>query len=304
MKVLITGATGFVGSKLTKFLLTEGFQINYLTTSKKKLKTENNLRGFYWNPSNCEIDDKCIEGVDYIINLSGKSLSGKWTATYKKEILQSRIDSSQTLQKLLSSKPNTVKKVISASAVGIYKNNLNVFQSEETTSFDTGFLGEVCSKWETENQKFNNLGIETLIVRIGLVLSEKEGALPVFTKTVKYYVASSFGTGKQWYSWIHIHDLVRMIHFCLINEVNGVVNAVAPNPKTQKEFLNTLARSLDRRVMLPAIPAKILRAFIGEKHKLVTDSQKVSASKILKLGFNFKYPYLKDAFKNFYGKTA
>lgn len=300
MKVLITGATGFIGTSISDFLLDKGLEINYLTTTKSKIESTVNYKGFYWNPEKNEIDSKCIEGVDYIVNLSGKSIDCRWNSKNKSEILKSRIDSSKTLFKLLETNNHNVKKIISASAIGIYKNDIRKLQSETETNYNTDFLGTVCKQWEAENEKFNDLGIETLIVRFGLVLSDKNGALPKFAKAVKNYMASPFGTGNQWYSWIHIHDLVRVIDFGLKTETAGVLNAVTPYPKTQKDFLATLSRTLDKKMIMPAIPTGVLKVFFGEMHHLLTDSQKISSNKLLDLGFEFKYPLLKDALRNFY----
>ncbi|WP_177764252.1 TIGR01777 family oxidoreductase [Flavobacterium sp. I3-2] len=300
MKVLITGATGFIGTSISDFLLDKGLEINYLTTTKSKIESTVNYKGFYWNPEKNEIDSKCIEGVDYIVNLSGKSIGCRWNSKNKSEILKSRIDSSKTLFKLLETNNHNVKKIISASAIGIYKNDIRKLQSETETNYNTDFLGTVCKQWEAENEKFNDLGIETLIVRFGLVLSDKNGALPKFAKAVKNYMASPFGTGNQWYSWIHIHDLVRVIDFGLKTETAGVLNAVTPYPKTQKDFLATLSRTLDKKMIMPAIPTGVLKVFFGEMHHLLTDSQKISSNKLLNLGFEFKYPLLKDALRNFY----
>lgn len=188
MKVLVTGATGFIGSALCEHLLNNGVEIHYLTTSRAKIESTVNYKGFYWNPEKLEVDANCIAGVDYIVNLSGRSIGCRWNSKNKKEILESRINSSKALYKLLETNNHSVKKVISASAVGIYKNDVRKLQSEAETNFNSDFLGTVCKQWEAENEKFKSLGIETLIVRFGLVLSDKEGALPKFTKAIKNYV--------------------------------------------------------------------------------------------------------------------
>lgn len=303
MKVLITGATGFVGKALVKLLLDKNHEIIFLTTSKDKINSIPNCKGFYWNPNNLEIDNKSIENVDFIVNLSGKSISCRWTEKNKKEILESRINSSKTLYKLLSENKNTVKKVISASAIGIYKSDFNNFQDEETSIFNTDFLGEVCQKWENENVKFNELGIQTLIVRFGLVLSENQGALPQFAKTINWYVGGLLGSGKQWYSWIHYQDLVRILYFGFNENMSGVFNAVAPNPKTQKRFLIILSKVLKRKLTMPRVPTGFLNLFLGEMHHLVTDSQKISSDKLLKNEFEFMFPTLKKALKDLYKKS-
>lgn len=302
MRVLITGATGFVGSALTYHFLKNDIEVFYLTTSRNKIFNKPNCHGFYWNPKTNEIDPKCIEGVDYIFNLSGKSISCRWNSKNKKEILQSRINSSEVLFHLLSKSQHNVKKVISASAIGIYQNNFELIQTEESTNFNSNFLGEVCQLWEAENIKFNELGIETLIVRFGLVLSDKEGALPEFSNTIKKYIGSPLGSGKQWYSWIHIHDLLAILVFGMKENITGIVNAVAPNPEKQKDFILILANILKKPLFLPRIPTYVLKLILGEMHYLITDSQRIESDKLSKLGFVFKFPMLREAFKDLYKK--
>lgn len=300
MRILITGATGFVGKHLTNLLISENHEVFYLTTSKDKIVDKHNYKGFFWNPSKKEIDASCIDGVDYIVNLSGKSISCRWTNAAKKEILESRLNSSKTLYKLLSENDNSVKKVISASAVGIYPSDFKNYQAENEQRVNNDFLGDVCQKWEAENVKFNELGIQTLIIRFGLVLSKHEGALPQFAKTLKSFTGGLLGSGKQWYSWIHYKDLVKILYFGMNENLSGVYNGVAPNPKTQKEFLVILSKVLKRRIIMPRIPTKLLKMVLGEMHHLITDSQKISADKLLKEKFVFDYPLLRDALKKLY----
>lgn len=302
MRVLITGATGFIGTVLTKLLIEKGFEIYYLTTSKSKIESTPNYKGFYWNPEKNEIDSKCIEGVDYIVNLSGKSIGCRWNSKNKKEILESRINSSRTLYKLLETNKHSVIKIINASAIGIYRNDFKRFQSENELNMNSDFLGIVCKQWEAENEKFYQLGIKILIIRFGLVLSNNEGALPQFTKSINNYVGSLLGSGKQWYSWIHIDDLVHIIYFGISTEISGIVNGVAPDAVRQKEFLVTLSKVLKRKLVLPRIPTFLLKMLLGEMHHLITDSQRISADKLLNLGFKFKFLKLKTAFMDLYSK--
>lgn len=300
MRVLITGATGFIGNALTEYLLDQGLEIHYLTTSKDKIKFDKNYRGFYWNPEKNEIDVNCIQDVDVIFNLSGKSINCQWSKQNKNKILKSRIDSAQTLYKLLSENPHQVKKIICASAIGIYPSHFTKIQNENGAVYNDDFLGMTCAKWEAENLKFNALNLQVLIVRFGLVLSDKEGVLPKFTKIINSYMGCLLGGGNQWYSWIHITDLVRILNFGIYNQISGIVNGVSPNPKTQKQFFMILAGVLKKPMFFYNIPTFLLRLFVGERSDLITNSHKIGAERLLKSGFVFKYPILKDLLKDFY----
>ena len=179
MKVLITGATGLIGTEITDLCFEKGISVNYLTTDKSKIKNETNYRGFYWEPKTNDIDLNCFEGVTAIINLAGASIAKRWTESYKKEILSSRVDSVNTLYNALKSL-NLDKSIsfISASAIGIYPNSLPNFYTEEETNFDSSFLGNVTETWEKEIDNFKALKCSVTKIRIGLVLSSEGGALP------------------------------------------------------------------------------------------------------------------------------
>jgi len=303
MRVLITGATGFIGSELSETLIKNNIDVYYLSTSKEKIINKPNFTGFYWNPSSEEIDLKCIEGVTYIINLAGKSIGCRWNSKNKKEILKSRVDSSKLLYKLLAENKHNVKKVISASAIGIYTNDFKKIQSEEIKKYNSDFLGQICKVWEDENQKFNELGIDTMIIRFGLVLAKNNGALPQFEKNIKNYLGGLLGTGEQWYSWIHIDDLIEIVNFGISNDFSGIFNGVAPKPVKQKDFLIALSKVLDQKLYFPRIPTFILRLILGEMHHLITDSQRVSADKLLNSDFKFKFLTIKEALSDLYKKN-
>lgn len=298
MKVLITGATGLVGTELVSLLLKKGIHINYLTTSEDKLQNEERYNGFLWNPDRGEIDSSAIDGVDAIIHLAGATISKRWTKSYKEEVLQSRIVSANLLYNVLKNTPNQVRHFICASAIGIYPDSRTGVYSEDNTEFDDSFLGMVTQKWEEAASQIECLDIKVAKVRTGLVLSGRGGALTEMAKPVKYGLGAAFGDGGQYQSWIHIRDLVHIYYYILTNELGGVYNAVAPYPASQNTMMKTIAQVLDRPYFMPNIPAFVLRLALGEMHILLLSSQNVSARKIIDEGFQFKYLSLEKAIAN------
>lgn len=290
MKILITGATGLIGSAITDLCREKGWIVNYLTTDKAKIKNASNYRGFYWDPKTNEIDTECFNGVNAIINLAGSSIGKRWTKSYKEQILSSRINSLNTLYDALEKlNPKEKISIISASAIGIYPSSLSNFYTENETKIDASFLGEVTEIWEKEIDKFQKLNCTVTKLRIGLVLSAGGGALPSMAKSVRMYLGSSFGSGKQWQSWIHVDDMARMFLFVLENNLSGVYNGVAPNPVTNSKMLKELAKVLERPLFMPNVPRFVMNLVLGEMSYLLFASQRVSSKKIEKEGFNFKF---------------
>lgn len=295
MRVLITGATGLIGTEIVKLCHDKNIAVNFLTTSQSKLSKDNNYKGFLWNPSKNEIDTDCIKDVDVIINLVGATISKRWTETYKKEIILSRTQSTQLLFNTLQNNSHHIKQIISASAIGIYPDSLTNYYTEDETSISPSFLGQVVEKWEHAVDAFKEIGVEVTKVRIGLVLSKKGGALPEMIKPFKLGLGAALGSGKQWQSWIHIKDLARLFIHVLEEELTGTYNAVAPNPETNQTLSKLIAKTLNRPFFLPNVPKGILKMILGEMHILLFESQRVSSKKIEATGFNFKYYKLKSA---------
>lgn len=301
MRVLITGATGLIGKDIVKRCHENNIDINYLTTDKTKIKGNNNYKGFYWNPNDKELDVNCFKGADAIIHLAGATISKRWTSAYKKEILNSRISSTQLLIDSLRSKPHTIKHVISASAIGIYPDSLTHYYDETFTDFENTFLSEVVKKWEESVEGFSELDIKVSKVRTGLVLSEKGGALPEMVKPIKLGLGAAFGTGEQWQSWIHLEDLANMYVYILTNSLEGIYNGVAPNPVTNKVLTESIAKTLDKPLFLPNIPRLVMKLILGDMHTLLFDSQRVSSKKMETKGFHFKFACLNPALKDLLG---
>lgn len=298
MRVLITGATGLVGQEIVRLCHLKNIKVNYLTTRKSQISQEENYQGFYWNIDNKKIDTNCFDGVDAIIHLAGASISKRWTDSYKKEIIGSRVESSKLLIDSLKNQTHSVKQIVSASAIGIYPDSLTNYYDQTNEDISTSFLGEVVHAWEIAVDGFSKLGITVSKVRIGLVLSNKGGALKEIVKPIKYGVGAAFGSGKQWQSWIHITDLASIFLFVLEKELQGVFNGVAPNPVSNTELTKTAAKVLGKPLFLPNIPQFAMKLALGEMHIILFESQRVSSGLIESEGYNFEFHHLQPALED------
>ena len=298
---MITGATGLVGTNLVELCRDRDIEVNYLTTRKEKLQSTSGLSGYYWNPSTGEIDISCFDGVTAIVNLAGAPIAKRWTSAYKEQILNSRLQSLRTLFKGLKDSGNdSINSLISASAIGIYPHSLTTFYGEKDQGTANGFAAEVVEAWEKETFEFKNIVPKVAIVRIGLVLSEKGGALDKLSKAVKMGAGAAFGSGEQWQSWIHIDDLSRILLFVSENELEGVFNAVAPNPVTQNKLVKELAKVLKKPLFMPNIPKFAAQIMMGEMSEILLSSQRVSSKKIEAKGFDFSYQNICRALEGIY----
>lgn len=295
MTVLITGATGLVGQELVSLLLQNGFTVHYLSTSKSKLVSQNNYKGFYWNPKTSEIDLNALTDVEVIVHLAGASVAKKWTPFYKQEIIESRVLSTRLLYKTLQKNLHQVKQIVSASAIGIYPNDLNYIYHETDNKVDNSFLGNVVQQWEEEANQFEKLHIKVAKIRIGIVLAKNGGALQEMVKPIKMGVGAAFGSGEQYQSWIHIQDLVGVFQFVIQNQLSGVFNGVAPYPVTNAELTKAIAKTLGKPLFLPNIPQFVMKIMLGEMHQILFSSQHVSCRKLLDLKYQFKFASLDKA---------
>ncbi len=298
MKILVTGATGLIGSQLVSQLLKENYSVNFLTTNKDEIVSKPNHQGYFWDPQKGIIDTNAIAGVHAIIHLAGASISNRWTSKNKQAIIESRTLSTNLLYKTVKAADHEIRQIISASAIGIYPDSLKKFYTEDETAVDSSFLGNVVVKWEQAVDNFKRLNINVCKIRTGLVLSEKGGMLPEILKPIKLGLGSPMGSGKQWQSWIHINDLVGIYLFALKNKWNGVFNATAPNPVTNKELTSVVAKTIDKPFFMPAIPTFMLKIILGEMHVLLVSSQKVNSAKAVSHGYLFQFPDLKEALRD------
>ncbi len=295
MKILITGATGLIGTRLVALLSEKKFDIHYLTLHQHEINNREGVRGFLWDPLRGKIDENSMIGVDVIVHLAGAPIAKRWTSAYKQEIIESRTMSANLLYKTLKSNPHQVKHIISASAIGIYPDSLTKHYTESNTETDDSFLGNVVVKWENSINKFRQLDISVCKIRTGLVLAREGGVLQELVKPVKLGVGAPFGTGHQWQSWIHINDVVALYHYAIVNQLDGIYNATAPNPVTNKTLTVAIAKQLHIPLFLPAVPRFLMKLLLGEMHMLLFSSQYVLPKKAQDNGFTFEYTQLEPA---------
>lgn len=298
---MITGGTGLVGSTLSHYLTGKGHSVIVLTRKLPVKKREAGKTEYaLWDVNKGYIDLIALQRADYIIHLAGAGvMEKKWTEAYKKEIIDSRVQSGKLIATSLAQTPNKVKAVISASAIGYYGADKNpVVPFTESDPADKSFLGETCRLWEEAVQSVEELNKRLVTFRIGIVLSKDGGALKEFMQPLKFRVATILGN--QIISWIHIDDLCSMFLYAIENEsMTGMYNAVAPQPVSNKNLIKTLARKMKGKFYLPVhVPAFILKLMLGARSIEILKSATVSSKKIEAAGFIFQYDDLETALDN------
>jgi uncharacterized protein (TIGR01777 family) len=291
-KILITGASGLIGAQLTKMMLQKGYQVVHLGRTKK----QGEVKSYVWDVANHKIDSEALEGVTTIIHLAGAGVADKrWNEARKKEILDSRIQSTQLLFDTLKKTNHQVESFISASAIGYYGFTMEETVFTEDSNAGSDFLAQVTRQWEQEVDKISSLGIRTVKMRIGIVLSNRGGALVEMAKPIRLGAGAALGTGKQQMSWIHIDDLCAMFMKAAEDaKMNGAYNAVC-DWTTNADFTKAVAKILNRPLLLPPVPAFAMKLLIGEMAAMIVNGSKVSSEKIRKTGFEFQYPDLQSA---------
>lgn len=298
MKVLLTGATGLIGTALTRHLLNNGHQVHYLTTRSDQIKSRPNHRGFIWNPAQGTYDRNAFIGVQAIVHLAGASISKPWTQKYKFEILESRINATNTLYKALKEVPHEIKQFITASGIAIYPDSPTMVYTEDFQGAAPGFLSHVVEKWEESAQKFKQLKLEVCILRTGVVLAKEGGAFPQMVQPIKLGLGAIIGSGQQHISWIHLQDISRLYLTALEQKWHGVYNAVAPEPVTHGVLTQKIAQLLGKRIWLPNIPQRIIQLLLGERSILITADQIVQPQKAIEAHFVYQFPNIDLALKD------
>ena len=298
MKVLITGATGLIGSQIIEDCIKSNIKVNFLTTSKSKITKSNLVNGYYWDPNKKIIDLECFREVDSIITLSGSSIFKLWTSGNRRRILDSRVESLNFLRQSIIDNNISIKRIVSASGISLYPNSKEREFLENEKTFDDSFLAEVINSWEAAVNLFKNIGINVSIIRIGLVLSIKGGVLKETLMPMNFGFGIVFGHGEQWQSWIHIEDISRIFLFIMENNLDGVYNGVSNNPVKNIEFTRIISVIHQKPMIIIKIPKIFFRILFGEMHVLLFKSHKISSRKIQDEGFSFKFANLKDAIKD------
>jgi uncharacterized protein (TIGR01777 family) len=296
MKVLITGASGLIGTALRKSFEEKGYEM--LLASRKAPKHEDEVQ---WSPDTGFADEDLprLEGLDAVVHLAGENIAGfRWTDEKKKAIRDSRVHGTRNMIEAFARLEKKPEVFVSASAIGFYGDRGDDELTETSSAGDT-FLSEVCKEWESESRRAEDMGIRTVLLRNGIVLSKDGGALATMLTPFKFGVGGVIGSGKQWMSWVSLDDVVAIINFAIENEkIRGAINVASPEPVTNEEFTKTLGDVLYRPTFLP-LPEFAVNLVFGEMgDALLIDSTKVLPKRLLDAGFEFKYPDLNDAIKH------
>jgi len=301
--IVLTGATGLIGSQLYKRLVQRGdavivFARNVEAAKQKFPDAKAIVKWSATEPSRAW--ESAINGADAVFNLAGSPVAVRWNDAVKKEITDSRVAGTRNIVAAIAKAANKPKVLINASAIGYYGNHPHDAKVEafiETSPAGKDFLSGVCMAWEAEAMKAEALGIRVALIRTGIVLSTKEGALQKLLTPFKFFVGGPLGDGKQWFSWVHIDDDVNLFLYALDNSVQGPLNAVAPTSKQMDEFAETLGSVMSRPSAI-SVPRAALEALFGEAANIIAEGQKAFPKRAIESGFAFKYSELPAALKD------
>lgn len=298
--ILITGGTGLIGTRLMQLLQEKGYQTAVL--SRQKRSSEQGLH-FFWDPKAGFIDPEAIAWAHGIVHLAGANVAeGRWTDARKREIMDSRTLSSEALFKALSKGNHGVKAVVAATGVGWYGDTGKQWMDESRPA-GKGFLADVCKEWEQAIGRLSGQA-RTTMIRVGVVLSPRGGALVEIAKPIRLFAGAPLGSGHQYMSWIHEDDLCRLFMFALEHEeISGVYNGVAPNPITNAELTKAIALQLGKPLVLPNVPSFAMRLMLGEMADIVLEGCRASCQKIEQAGFSFRFTALDEALSDLLKRT-
>ena len=302
MKILITGGTGFVGTQLTSRLIQDKHEVTILTRSLKGTKGSSpGISYLEGDPTKKGSWQETIKNHDAIINLAGASIFSKWTDEHKKAIRESRVSTTQNIVEGIPSHPSKKITLLSTSAVGYYG-----FSGDEELVEDSlpgnDFLSCIAVEWEGEALKAREKGARVVMTRFGIVLGEKGGALSQMIPLFKKYIGGPIGSGKQWFSWIHIKDLSEAFAFLMKHpEISGPVNVCSPNPVRNKDLARALGKALHKPSFMPA-PGFLIKLVLGEFGSVILEGQKVIPKKLLENGFVFQYADIHKALQGIVGQ--
>jgi uncharacterized protein (TIGR01777 family) len=299
--VLITGGSGLLGKRLATILADKGYTANLLSRDNKKpIADYNNV--YLWDVTKAVIDDAAFTNCDYIIHLAGAGIADKgWTKERKQEIIDSRVKSSNLLYTRLKLVPNKVKAVISASATGYYGATTQPTPFNETDAPANDFLGQCCVAWENSVNQIKALGVRTVIIRTGVVLSTHGGAMEKIASLAKFGPVAAVGSGKQAMPWIHIDDICNIYIKALEDEnMSGPYNATSPAKDDNNAFTKALGYQIHRPMLPLPVPPFAIRMMYGEMSVTVLEGSHVTTDKIEETGFVFQFPELTTAIRDLY----
>lgn len=290
--ILIAGGTGLVGEALQKLLNTNQYRVGILSRSRTTPRV--GIKYFKWNPNDKYVDPEAIRFADIIVNLAGENIAGgRWSEKRKKEITRSRVISNEILIEACATEKKWPEAVLSAGGMNYYGDRGDELLGESSGKGKEGFLPESCAMWESSVRQWEVYDVRTVQFRMGIVLSNKDGALPKMAMSIPWGVAPYFGNGRQWVSWIHVKDIAGIFLHAIQNEqLRGVYNAASSDPRPNKEFMKSLLRKMDRKALLMSVPAWALKMGLGEMAETVLSSVRLDVSKLQNAGFNFKFPTL------------
>lgn len=298
-RVIVTGATGLIGKALCRRLIERGYQVVVFSRDPGAARTTVPGAAEYvaWQPAETGAWAAALDGVYAVIHLAGASIAGRrWSEEYKREIRDSRVIGTRGLVSALAAASAKPQVFVSGSAVGYYGPRDDTSLDESATPGDD-FLAQVCQAWEREALKAEALGVRTVVVRTGVVLDKREGALAALLPPFRMFVGGPILPGTQWFSWIHIADEVGIILLALEDQrVRGPINATAPEPQTNRAFSTALGEALGRPALLP-VPGFGLKLLLGEFAETLVTGQRVIPRKAQELGYQFQYPALAPALR-------
>lgn len=298
MKLVMTGATGLIGSALADRLWNQYHSLALLSRRPPSEVNVTKKQWFSWQPGGSGAWEQAVDGADGIINLAGEPIAAKrWSKSQKERLRSSRIDGTRSLVDAIAKAKVPPKFLINSSAVGYYGP-----RGDETLKEDSkpgeGFLSRLCVEWEEEAKKAEALGVRVMLVRTGIVLAKGKGALAKMVPPFKMFAGGPLGSGQQWMPWIHIEDEIGLICFLVENEnARGAFNATAPNPVTMEQFSKALGDALNRPSWV-SVPPSVLALMLGEMADMLLSGQRALPDAALKLGYVFKHPYLAQALQS------
>lgn len=292
---LIAGGTGFIGQHLSRRLADLGHEVRHLSRSAKP---GSDFQTFVWDVKAQTIDDAAFTGVDYVVNLAGAGIvDQRWSESRKQVIIASRVNSTALLAKTMDRLQLKPTLYLNASAVGFYGDRGSEWMTE-TAAPGNGFLSESCIRWEQSVASVDALDIPTFICRTGIVLHPEDGALQKMLIPLNFWTSTYFGDGSQYYSWIHIDDMVAVYVHAIENQLTGIYNGVAPEPVTNKELAAAIGPAMGKTALVMPAPAAAMKLAMGEMSHTVLDSARCSADKLAKTNFVWKTPEINGALKD------